>query len=196
VRIVSQPGNANIAKVKIDLPKQLVSRQSTLQQACAAAVIQADPASCPAGSVVGSVTIITPVLRHALVGPVYLVSRGDASSPDLEFVLQGEGLTIDVIGHTSIKHRRIAGIFRSLPDVPISTLGLVLDEGPHSLFAPDLPAKARRSMCGQSLAMPTVVTAQNGAVIKQTTKIGVAKCLEPEASRHKASKHKATKHKA
>lgn len=196
MRIASQFGQANIAKLKIDLPKQLVSRQTTLQQACAAAVIQAHPASCPAGSVVGSVTIITPVLRHALVGPVYLVSRGGAASPGLEFVLQGEGLTIDVIGQTSIKQRRISGIFRSLPDVPITTLGLVLDEGPHSLFAANLPAKAKRSMCGQSLAMPTAITGQNGAVIKQTTKIGVAGCPRRGAPKRKASKHKASKRKA
>jgi len=197
MRIASQFGQAGIAKLKIDLPKQLVSRQSTLQQACVAAVIQVNPADCPAGSVVGSVTIITPVLRHALMGPVYLVSRGGAASPGLELVLQGEGLTIDVIGQTSIKHRRIAGIFRSLPDVPISTLGLVLDEGPHSLLAADLPANASASMCGQSLAMPTLITAQNGAVIKHTTKLSVAGCVKHRASKHRAtSKRKVTKHKA
>lgn len=197
MRIASQFGQAGIAKLKIDLPKQLVSRQSTLQQACVAAVIQVNPADCPAGSVVGSVTIITPVLRHALMGPVYLVSRGGAASPGLELVLQGEGLPIDVIGQTSIKHRRIAGIFRSLPDVPISTLGLVLDEGPHSLLAADLPANASASMCGQSLAMPTLITAQNGAVIKHTTKLSVAGCVKHRASKHRAtSKRKVTKHKA
>ena len=54
VKIVSGPGQANIAKVKVDLPKQLPSRLKTLQKACDATVFEADPAACPAASIVGS----------------------------------------------------------------------------------------------------------------------------------------------
>jgi hypothetical protein len=105
-----------------------------------------------------------------------VVSHGRSASPGVELVLQGEGVTLDVSGQTSLQHGILAATFRSLPDVPISTLGLVLTEGPHSLFAANLPARARRSMCGQSLAMPTEITGQNGAVLKQTTKLGVYGC--------------------
>jgi|HubBroStandDraft_2_1064218.scaffolds.fasta_scaffold00732_5 hypothetical protein len=181
MRLVSTPGQANIAKVKVDVPKQLPVRLTTLQQACAVLAIEADPASCPPASVVGSVTVITPVLRHALVGPVYLVSHGGAASPELEFVLQGEGVTVEVVGQTIVKHGVISAAFRALPDVPISTLGLVLDVGPHSLLAANLPAKAKRSMCGQKLALPTAITGQNGAVVKQTTKIAVLGCAKRKA---------------
>jgi uncharacterized repeat protein (TIGR01451 family) len=176
VRIAATPGQANIAKLKIDLPKQLAPRLTTLQHACAAAVLAANPGDCPAASVLGSVTLITPILEHALVGPVYLVSDGGAATPDLEFVLQGEGVTVDVVGQTTIKHDQISAAFRALPDVPFTTLGLVLDESQHSLFAANLPAKARRSMCGQSLSMPAAITGQNGAVIKQTIKVSVSGC--------------------
>jgi hypothetical protein len=176
VRIFSLPGQANIAKLKVDLPRQLTPRLSTLQHACLATVIEADPAGCPAASVVGSVTIITPLLRQPLVGPVYVVSHGHAATPDLEFVVQGEGVTVDVVGRTSIQHGILTSAFSSLPDVPFSTLGLVLTDGPHSLFAANLPTRAGRSMCGQSLEMPTEITGQNGAVLKQTTKLGVYGC--------------------
>jgi hypothetical protein len=188
---VSVPGQANIAKVKADLPKQLPVRLTTLQKACAVLVIEANPASCPAASVVGSVTVITPVLRHALVGPVYLVSHGGAASPDLEFVLQGEDVTVEVIGQTIVKHGVISDAFRSLPDVPISTLGLVLDVGPHSLLAANLPAKAKRSLCGQRLAMQTEITGQNGAVVKQTTNIGISGCPKHSVSKSRVSLRKA-----
>jgi len=191
MRLESAPGQANIAKLKVDVPRQLPVRLTTLQNACTVAVLQANPASCPAASVVGSVTVITPVLRHALVGPVYLVSHGGAQTPDLEFVLQGEGVTVDVVGQTIIGHGVISAVFRSLPDVPISRLGLVLSPGPHSLLAANLPAKAKRSLCGQSLAMATAITAQNGAVVKQTTKISVLGCPRRKASKHSASKRKA-----
>ncbi|MGO9322287.1 MAG: hypothetical protein ACLQBY_16010 [Solirubrobacteraceae bacterium] len=181
MRLESAPGQADIAEVKVDVPKQLPVRLTTLQKACAAAVIDVNPASCPATSVVGSVTVLTPVLRHALVGPVYLVSHGGAQTPDLEFVLQGEGVTVDVVGQTIIRHGVISGVFRSLPDVPISTLGVVLNVGPHSLLTANLPAKAKRSLCGQSLAMATAITGQNGAVLKQTTKIAVSGCAKRRA---------------
>jgi uncharacterized repeat protein (TIGR01451 family) len=180
VRIVSAAGQANIAKLKIDLPKQLTPRLSTLQHACLVTVIEVDPARCPPASVVGSVTVITPVVRRPLVGPVYVVSHGRAAAPAVEFVLQGEGVTVEVVGQTSLQHGILAGTFRSLPDAPISMLGLVLTEGSHSLFAANLPAKARSSMCGQSLAMPTEITGQNGAVLKQTTKLAVSGCAKPK----------------
>jgi uncharacterized repeat protein (TIGR01451 family) len=185
MRIESQPGEANIAKLEVDVPKQLPARLTTLQKACAALVIEANPAACPAASTVGSVTVNTPVLRHALVGPAYLVSHEGASSPGIELVLQGEGVTVDVIGQTIIKHGVIAAAFRALPDVPISTLGMVLDTGAHSLLGANLPMRAKRSLCGQALTMPIAITGQNGAVVKQTIKVGVSGCR-----RHKRAERK------
>lgn len=186
MRLVSSPGQANIAKVKVDLPTQLPARLSTLQRACLAAMLEANPASCPAASVVGSVTVLTPILHQLLVGPAYLVSRGATGTPELEFVLQGEGVSVDVVGQTIIKHGVIAAAFSSLPDVPISTLGLVLGMGPHSLLAANLPASAKRSLCGRSLAIPTEITGQNGAVVKQTTKLAILGCSRRAAAKRKA----------
>src|ERR1700722_18620863 len=47
------PYDANIARVKVDLPKQLPSRLTTLQKACPAATFEANPAACPSASIVG-----------------------------------------------------------------------------------------------------------------------------------------------
>jgi hypothetical protein len=153
--------------------------------------LQANPANCPRTSIVGTATAITPVLRQPLAGPAYLVSHGASALPDLELVLQGEGVSIDVAGQTSLSQGITSSTFRSLPDAPLSSLDLVLDNGPHSLLAANLPASARGSMCGRSLAMPTAITAQNGAVIKLTTKVAVLGCPRRKPAGRRASRLKA-----
>lgn len=188
VRLVSGPGQANIAKVKVDLPRQMSARLSTLQKACVLAVLEANPARCPAASVVGSATVLTPILRAPLKGPVYVVSRGRVAAPEIVLVLRGEGVVLRVVGQTSVVHGITAAAFRSLPDAPISQFDLYLDAGPHSLLAPNLPAKARSSMCGQRLTMASIITAQNGAVRKQTTSIAVSGCPKRSAPKRGVSK--------
>ncbi|MGO9760020.1 MAG: hypothetical protein ACLP1Q_02010 [Solirubrobacteraceae bacterium] len=191
VRITSTPGQANLAAVKLDLPRSMVSRLSTLQKACTAAVFAARPASCPAASAVGTATVLTPVLRQPLSGPVYVVSHGNTATPELALVLQAEGVTLELVGQTGVKGGIVSGTFRSLPDAPISELDLLLDAGPHSLLAANLPAKAHGGMCGRSLAMPVALTAQNGAVRKQSVKVAVSGCPEHRASKRQLSKRKA-----
>ena len=176
VKITSGAGQANLAKIKVDLPKQLPSRFSTLQKACLAAVFAANPASCPAGSLVGTAKAVTPVLKTPFRGPAYLVSHGGSGTPDLELVLQSEGVTLIQDGKTKIKNGITTSTFSTIPDAPISMIELTLPEGPHSALATFLPAKAKYNMCGQKLLMPTSITGQNGAVITQTTKIAVTGC--------------------
>ncbi|HEY1689582.1 MAG TPA: hypothetical protein VGF95_12050, partial [Solirubrobacteraceae bacterium] len=80
---------SNVAYVKVELPKQLPSRLSTLQKACTAATFDSSPADCPAASRVGSATAVTPVLPEELTGPAYFVSYGGQKFPELVIVLQG-----------------------------------------------------------------------------------------------------------
>ena len=179
---------ANIRSVKVDLPKQLPSRLTTLQKACLAATFEGNPANCPKESDVGTATAATPILAHPLSGPAYLVSHGGAAFPDLEIVLQGEGITLILDGKTDIKKGITSSTFRTVPDAPISSFELKLPTGRYSILGTDLPAKAKYRLCGRTLKMPTAITGQNGVVVKQTTEIAVTGC--PKAKRKNAKNPK------
>jgi hypothetical protein len=182
VIVRSTTGQANIQKVDLQLPTVLPSRLTTLQKACTEAQFNANPAGCPAGSDIGTARALTPILNAPLTGPAYLVSHGGAAFPDVEFVLQGEGITIVLDGKTDIKKGITYSRFETVPDAPISLFETSLPEGPHSILGANLPANANGSMCGQHLAIPTIITAQNGKQIKQTTKIAVTGCKASKPS--------------
>ena len=178
---------ANIAKVKVDLPIQLPSEQRTLKKACLAAVFDANPASCPSGSVVGHATVKTPVLPVPLTGPAYYVSHGGGALPSLTIVLQGYGVTVELVGETHIKKGVTSSTFQSTPDVPFSSFELALPEGPFSALGAFLPPKANYNFCGRKLVMPTSFVAQNGAELHTNTPISITGCA---SIKHKARSHK------
>jgi hypothetical protein len=176
VRVSSTPGQANIGKTNLTIPAVLPSRLTTIQKACLAATFAANPASCPEGSNIGSATVHTPVFKNPLVGPAYLVSYGAEKFPDVEFVLQGEGVKIVLDGHTDIKKGVTYSRFEVLPDAPVSTFETILPAGPHSALTANVPESRRFNLCGTKVVMPTVITGQNGSVIKQETKVAVTGC--------------------
>jgi hypothetical protein len=162
---------ANIRSVKVNLPKQLPSRLTTLQKACPDSTFNANPAACPAASRIGAAKAITPLLPVALAGPAYFVSHGGAKFPELVVVLSGYGTTVQLHAETFISKAGItSSTFRTVPDVPVGTFELTLPQGKFSALA------ANGNLCKSKLAMPTAFTAQNGAVIHQSTPINVTGC--------------------
>jgi len=162
---------ADVGKVKVELPKQLPSRLTTLQKACTNAQFETNPAACPTASKIGYATVHTPLLPVPLQGPAIFVSHGGEAFPSLTMVLQGDGVTVDLVGTTFISKAGITSTtFKTVPDDPFSTFELTLPEGPYSALA------ANGNLCDQKLTMPTEFKAQNGAEIKQDTKIAVTGC--------------------
>jgi hypothetical protein len=180
VKVTQKPGEANIAKVELQLPKVLPSRDSTLQKACTEAQFNANPAGCPAGSVIGTATARTPVLQAPLAGPAYLVSHGGAAFPDVEYVLQADerGGEVEIVldGKTQIKNGITYSRFETVPDAPISSFETSLPEGPHSIFSTEYPG--RTNLCASNLLMPITIVGQNGAVEEHEPRIEVTGCRD------------------
>jgi hypothetical protein len=188
VRVTQRPGEANLQKVRVELPKALPSRLTTLQKACPEATFYANPAGCNSGSIVGTIVAYTPLLSQPLTGPAYFVSHGGAKFPELIVVLQGEGVTVEVAGETFISKKGItSSTFNAIPDVPVSGFVLTLPEGSGSALA------ANGAPCRERLMMPTTITGQNGDVIKQSTRIAVTGCPKAKKARVAARRRKAGK---
>ncbi len=183
---------SNIASVKVDLPKQLPSRLTTLQKACPAATFEANPANCPAASIVGHAKAITPVLPVPIEGPTYFVSHAGEEFPSLIAVLQGYGVTVDLVGSTFIsgKTNITSSTFKNVPDVPIQSFELSLPQGKYSALA------ANGNLCKTKLTMPTAFTGQNGAVLHQSTPISVTGCAKIKVKKTKKTKMSGKAHKA
>ena len=176
VRLSYPPGatgtQANVKSVKVDLPKSLPSRLTTLQKACTVRQFESNPAGCPAESIVGRAIVHTEVLPVPLEGPAYFVSHGGEAFPNLIMVLQGDGVTIQLVGDTDIKNGITSSTFASTPDVPFESFELRLPQGKYSALT------ANGNLCQQDLVMPTAFVAQNGAAFDQSTHIKVEGCSE------------------
>jgi hypothetical protein len=218
VKLAQKQGEANIRKVETQLPIQLPSRLPTLTQACTEEQFKKDPANCPGGSFVGYAMAQTPLLAKPLTGPAVLVARG-AEFPNLEVILQGEGVTIDLVGRTNIHNGVTYSYFETVPDAPVQSFELHLPEGTHSLLganggfcsrpagkakvkkAKRLEKRARRLSDKKrarklrrrarelrkpvpvTMTMPTTIEGQNGAVVRQNTKVAVSGCPKLHAKK-------------
>ncbi len=179
----SQGSEADIGAVKVELPKQLPARLTTLRKACPAATFETNPAACPPASAIGVARVSTPVLPSELSGPVYFVSHGGEAWPNLVIVLQGDGIRVDLTGTTFISKAQVtSSTFKTVPDVPFKSFELYLPEGPYSALA------ANGNLCRSKLTMPTTLVAQNGLEINQATPVavtGCAKSTKASAARHR-----------
>jgi hypothetical protein len=220
VNLTQNPGEANIHKVNVQIPNALPSRLTTLQKACLESQFNANPAGCPAASDVGTATAVTPLLNKPLEGPAYLVARG-TEFPDLEFVLQGEHITLILDGQTDIKKGITYSNFETVPDDPVTSFHAEFPEEPNSILAANvnlcaptetititkhvtrrikghrrhITIKVKKTI-PKPLTSPTTITGQNGATIKQNTKITVTECPTtkpkptPKKTKKKTKPHK------
>jgi hypothetical protein len=104
-------------------------------------------------------------------------------------VLQGEGVRINLTGGVFVNEKNITSVtFRTIPDVPIRRLDLSLPEAKTSILA------ASAGLCTKNpLHMSTAITAQDGARLNPTVKVGVEGCKKPKKRKRHKGKRRAKK---
>jgi hypothetical protein len=158
----------------------------------------------------------TQLVPVPLEGPAIFVSHGGEAFPSLIIVLQGYGVTIDLVGTTFISHAGITSTtFKTVPDQLFETFELTLPTGKFSALAANTnvckPVKTETvkkkvavkrhgktikvtkkvsAKVAAPLLMPTEFVAQNGAEFKQTTKIAVTGCKASKPAKKAKAKKK------
>ncbi len=170
---------------------------------------------------IGHAVVHTPLVPVPLEGPAIFVSHGGEAFPSLTMVLQGYGVTVDLVGTTFISKAGITSTtFKTVPDVPFNTFELTLPQGKYSALTANgnlcaltkivtvrkkvtVKSKGHKKTVTRSvkttqpasLSMPTEFVAQNGAAIHETTPVSVTSCPKAVKVKAKGKKGKKTKKK-
>ena len=89
---------------------------------------------CPAASVYGHVSALTPILEGPLSGPIYLRSS-EHELPDLVAALHHEEINVVLVGRVdSVKGGGIRNTFEFVPDAPVTSADFVFDGAAKGLL--------------------------------------------------------------
>lgn len=154
--LTARPGDANISRAAVTLPHSAFLAQEHIRTVCTR--VQFAAHACPAGSVYGHATAVTPLLDQPLSGPVYLRSSS-SKLPDLVVALRGPDsmpIEVELAGRTDSIHGGIRNTFDIVPDAPVSKFRLELLGGAKSLIVNS------RDLCKGTQRATAVFHAQNG----------------------------------
>lgn len=157
--LTAPPGQANIAKTTVILPKSQFIDNAHISNPCTR--VQFNAGACPAGSILGTATAYTPLLDQPLSGPVYFRSNGgERELPDLVADLNGQ-IHVTLVGFIdSVKVGKESSMvrtrFQNVPDAPVSKFVLKLKGGKKGLI------ENSRDLCSFTPKAKVQMTGQNG----------------------------------
>jgi len=141
--VTQQPGEAGIKSVTVTLPLSLALDPNNAESDSLCEYLDGLRDQCPAKSVIGSVTAISPLLKTPVNGKVYFVKgvRTDPKTgrqirtlPTFLVELRGE-VNINLRGTNSVPdNKHLTGTFSMIPDAPISSFSLKLNGGKKGIL--------------------------------------------------------------
>jgi hypothetical protein len=185
-------GQANIQSAKVTLPLSLALDPKNSQVVCSVAAAAA--LNCPAKTIVGRVTAVSPLLPHSLTGKVFLVqgirtnSKGQQikTLPSLLVPLNGD---VQLILHakTSVDGAgRLVSTFSGVPDAAVSNFKLTINGGKKGIL---VVTGRGKSICKSAQNGTGVLTAHSGKVANNGIKFGKTACGSKKTKKH--AKHRA-----
>ena len=141
--VTQEPGEAGIKAVTVTLPLSLALDPDNAQSDALCEYADGLKNQCPAKSVIGSVTAVSPLLKTALNGKVYFVKgvRTDPKTgrqirtlPTLLIELRGE-VNLNLRGTNSVPdNKHLTSTFPVIPDAPISSFSMKLNGGKKGIL--------------------------------------------------------------
>jgi hypothetical protein len=163
-------GQANIRSANVALPLSLALDPNNSQHVCdhdQAAAVHGGRVPCPASTIVGKATAITPLLPHPLSGNVYLVQglrtnkfgRTIRTLPTLLVPLRGpDNVAFDLRAHTNVVKNKLVTTFENIPDAAVSQFTLTINGGRRGI----LVVTHHRNLCRGKQITNASLGGQNG----------------------------------
>jgi hypothetical protein len=168
------PGQTGLKSVGVQLPLVYNGRLTVINDACTAAEFEADPVKNCANAKTGVAVARTPLLADPLKGSVYFVERPSGRGlPNIVLALRGE-VDVDLVGTVRIPRSNTLGtVFRSIPDVPVSSFTLRLFAGKNGSIG------TTANLCSKRARRATAqvrFVGHNGDRITQRQRLKIAGC--------------------
>ncbi len=180
--LTAKPGEANIAAAQVTLPPSELLDNAHIKTVCTKVQFAAN--QCPAASVYGHATAITPLLSEPLQGPVYLGTGYGHELPDLLADLGGQ-IQVVLNGTVTSFHGGIRNSFEAAPDAPVSKFVLSMNGGKQSLLVNST------NLCSSTSRAKVDLTGQNGKVHDTEPLVGNS-CKGKAKKRHR--RHRGHRH--
>ncbi|HZJ28477.1 MAG TPA: hypothetical protein VFD37_00645, partial [Solirubrobacterales bacterium] len=176
--LVPRPGDANISRAAVTLPRSTFLDQANIRTICTR--VQFAASACPPGSIYGYAKAWTPLLREPVQGPVYLRSS-DNQLPDMVAHLKGQ-FDVELVGEIDSVKGGIRSTFAVLPDAPVTRFVLNMRGGKRSLIVNS------KNICRFRGRASVNMRGQNGRVHKTRPRVTSSACKKGKRGKGQGKK--------
>lgn len=172
VRLTQGSHQANLKHVVARLPLSLALDPDNANSLCE--YEDGLRVKCPASSIIGEASAVSPLLNRPLTGPIYFVKgirfgkggRRIRTLPTLLVPLRGE-IAIDLRATSSVKSQKLVTTFADVPDAAISRFDLKLKGGRGGI----LTVTNDSDICKGSQVAELTIDGQNGKRIDRSVRM-------------------------
>lgn len=165
--LTQKPNQANTKSATVILPGSQFIDNAHISNPCTRVQFAAE--ACPAKSILGKVSAVTPLLDKPLKGKVYFRSNGgDRELPDIVADLRGQ-IRVTLVGFIDSVQGRVRTRFMTVPDAPVTKFTMNLFGGSRGLI------ENSQNLCKAQRHVEIHLKAQNGRAQDTNPVIGI-KC--------------------